>query len=47
MNKAEFDHGVRAAGSVLGLDEVLVIGSQAAHGSISGELPPEALTSIT
>ena len=46
MNKAEFDHGVRAAGSILGLDEVLVIGSQAAHGSISGELPPEALRSI-
>lgn len=46
MNKSEFDHGIRAAASVLGVDEVLVIGSQAAHGSISGELPPEALRSI-
>ena len=46
MNKSEFDHGIRAAGSVLGINEVLVIGSQAAHGSISGELPPEALRSI-
>lgn len=46
MNKEEFDHGIRAAGSVLGVNEVLVIGSQAAHGSVSGELPPEALRSI-
>ncbi len=31
MNKEEFDHGIRAAGSILDVNEVLVIGSQAAH----------------
>jgi hypothetical protein len=46
MNKEEFDHGVRAAGSILDVSEVLVIGSQAAHGTIPGDLPPEALRSI-
>ena len=46
MNKAEFDHAIRAAGSILGESDLLVIGSQAAHGSISGELPPEALRSV-
>jgi len=46
MNKEEFDHGIRAAGSILGVNEVLVIGSQAAHGSVPGDLPPEALRSV-
>jgi hypothetical protein len=46
MNKEEFDHGIRAAGNVLGVTELLIIGSQAAHGSVSGELPPEALRSV-
>lgn len=46
MNKQEFDHVIRAASSVVGIDEVLVIGSQAAHASIADELPPEALRSI-
>jgi len=46
MNKEEFDHGIRAAGSILGVKEVLAIGSQAAHGSVLGDLPPEALRSI-
>lgn len=46
MNKAEFDHAIRAAGSIIGEMELLVIGSQAAHGSIRGELPPEAMRSI-
>ncbi|HDH25631.1 MAG TPA: hypothetical protein ENH00_05480 [Actinobacteria bacterium] len=46
MNKAEFDHAIRAAGSILGESDLLVIGSQAAHGSISGELPPEAQRSV-
>jgi len=46
MNKEEFDHGIRAAGAILDESDVLVIGSQAAHGSISGDLPPEALRSI-
>ena len=46
MNKEEFDHAIRAAGSVLEETNLLVIGSQAAHGSIAGELPPEAMRSI-
>ncbi len=46
MNKKEFDHAIRAAGSILGVSELLVIGSQAAHGSITGELPEEALRSV-
>jgi len=34
MKRAEFDHAIRAAGSILGESEILVIGSQAIHGSI-------------
>lgn len=45
MNRAAFDHAVRAAGAVLGEDEVLVIGSQALHGSVD-ELPVEAERSM-
>jgi hypothetical protein len=46
MNRAAFDHAVRAAGAVLGENEILVIGSQAVHGTISGKLPPEAERSV-
>jgi hypothetical protein len=46
MNKEEFDHGIRAAGGVLDVVEVLVIESQAAHASVPGDLPPEAQRSI-
>lgn len=46
MNRDAFDHAVRAAGSVLGENEVLVIGSQAIHGTIRGDLPPEAERSV-
>ena len=46
MKRAEFDHAIRAAGSILGETEILVIGSQAIHGSISGDLPAEAQRSI-
>lgn len=45
MNRNEFDHAVRAAGSILGENEVLVIGSQALHASIANDLPPEAARS--
>lgn len=38
MNKAQFEHAVRAAGSILGDDKVLVIGSQAIHASIDFKL---------
>ena len=46
MNRNAFDHAVRAAGAVLGENELLVIGSQAVHGTIAGDLPPEAERSI-
>lgn len=46
MNKAEFDHTIRAVGAILGVDEILIIGSQAAHGSVREQLPPEALRSV-
>lgn len=45
MNREQFDHVVRAAGAVLGTDDVLVIGSQAVHGSLRS-LFPEALRSL-
>jgi len=45
MNKAQFDHTVRAAGAVLGVDDILVIGSQAVHASID-QIFPEAARSI-
>jgi len=34
LNKAQFEHAVRATGAILGDDRVLVIGSQAIHASI-------------
>lgn len=46
MNRSAFEHAIRAAGAVLGAHEVLVIGSQAIHGSVDGELPAEASRSV-
>lgn len=45
MNKEQFEHTVRAAGAVIGANDVLVIGSQAIHACIDFELP-EAERSI-
>lgn len=45
MKKDEFDHAIRAAGAILGTDELLVIGSQAIHASAI-EIPNEAERSI-
>lgn len=45
MNRQQFDHSIRAAGAVLGVDELIVIGSQAVHGSLT-ELPEEAQRSM-
>ena len=45
MNRTQFEHAVRAAGAILGVDEVLVIGSQAIHGSVEEQIP-EAERSI-
>lgn len=45
MKRHEFEHTIRAAGAILGVKEVIVIGSQAIHASIDFELP-EAQRSI-
>ena len=39
MKRSEFDHAIRAAGSILGESEILVFGSQAVHGSLTDDLP--------
>lgn len=46
MKRQEFEHAVRAAAAVLGVDELFVIGSQALHGSVESDLPEEALRSV-
>ena len=46
MKTDEFEHAIRAVGSILGVREVLVIGTQALHGSISADLPEAAQRSI-
>lgn len=46
MNRAEFHHAIRAAGGVLGVDEILIIGSQAVHASVRSGIPPEAERSM-
>ena len=46
MKRSEFDHAIRAAGAILGETEILVIGSQAVHGSLTGDLPEAAERSV-
>jgi hypothetical protein len=46
MTREQFEHAVRAAGAVLGVDEVIVIGSQAIHATMRGDLPEEAVRSV-
>lgn len=46
MKRSEFDHAIRAAGSILGESEIFVFGSQAVHGSITDDLQEEAQRSI-
>jgi hypothetical protein len=46
VRREEFEHAIRAAGAVLDVRELLVIGSQALHASVVGELPPEASRSV-
>ena len=46
MTRTQFEHAIRAAGGVLGVNELLVIGSQAVHGSVAGDLPDEASRSV-
>jgi hypothetical protein len=45
VNRDQFDHAIRAAGAVLGLDELIVFGSQAVHASMV-DLPHEAQRSV-
>jgi hypothetical protein len=46
VNREQFDHAIRAAAAVVGVSEVIVIGSQAAHAFIAGELPDVAMKSV-
>lgn len=46
MTRDQFEHAIRAAGAVLGTDEVLVIGSQAIHGADLAALPSLATRSV-
>lgn len=46
MTRAQFEHAIRASGAILDRNEIVVIGSQAIHGSTSGPLPAEAQRSI-
>jgi hypothetical protein len=46
VNRGQFEHAVRAAAAVLGVGEVLVIGSQAVHASIDEPVPPAAQRSV-
>lgn len=47
MNRAQLEHVLRAAATVVGDPHILVLGSQAVLGSFADdELPPEATTSI-
>ncbi len=46
MKRSDFDHAIRAAAAVLGVDELLVIGSQAVHATMRDGLPPEAHRSV-
>ena len=46
MNRAQFEHAVRAAAAVAGEHEVIVIGSQAIHAWIEEEIPEAAMRSV-
>lgn len=46
MTREQFEHAVRAAGAVLGVDRLIVIGSQALHATLEEDLPEEALRSV-
>jgi hypothetical protein len=46
VTREQFEHAIRAAGAVLGTDELLVIGSQAIHGADLATLPSLATRSV-
>ena len=47
MNRAQFEHAVRAAAAVVGEHEVIAIGSQALHAWIEDDIPEAAMRSFT
>jgi hypothetical protein len=46
MNRSEFEHAIRAAASILGTNELMVIGSQALHATVRDDLPEAARRSV-
>ena len=46
MNRAQFEHAIRAAAAVADEREVIVIGSQAVHAWIDEEVPEAAMRSV-
>ena len=46
MRRSEFEHAIRAVGSILGTDKVLVIGSEALHATLGSDLPEAAQRSV-
>jgi hypothetical protein len=46
MTRAAFEHAIRAAGSILGVEQLLIIGSQALHANVDADLPEEARRSV-
>jgi len=46
MTRDQFEQAIRATGAMLGVTELLVIGSQAVHGSTAEPLPIEAARSV-
>ena len=46
MTREQFEHTIRAAGAVLGVNDLLVIGSQALHASAAEAFPEEASRSV-
>ena len=46
MNRAQFEHAIRAAAAVVGEREVIVIGSQAIHAWIEDDIPEAAMRSL-
>jgi hypothetical protein len=46
LKRTEFEHAIRAAGSILGTNQLMVIGSQALYASIPHELPDTAQRSV-
>jgi hypothetical protein len=46
LKRTEFEHAIRAAGSILGTSQLMVIGSQALHASVADDLPDVAQRSV-